>query len=73
MGARCKEDDVADLAKLLADAKAAVQAMTKEERAAMYKRQAEGVVRAEMSWPKPNKRTVNGVVVYDSWEEYCND
>ncbi len=62
-----------NLNKLLADAVAKVSAMSKEERAAMYRRQVKGVVRAEMSWPKPNKRAVNGVIVYASQEDYYND
>ena len=50
-----------------------VKAMTPEEREAMYKAQRESYVRAEMSWPKPKFKWINGVKVYDSIEDYHND
>lgn len=39
----------------------------------MWKAQRDGYVRAEMSWPKAKFKWVNGVKVYDSFEDYCND
>jgi len=57
---------------LLAKAKAAYDAMSPEERDAMNKAQCESFVRAEMGWPKPKYKWVNGVKVYESYEDYCN-
>lgn len=47
--------------------------MTPEQQEAMWKAQRDGYVRAEMSWPKAKFKWVNGVKVYDSFEDYCND
>lgn len=41
-----------ELAELLRKAKAAVEAMSPEEREEMYRKQREGWVRAEMQWAK---------------------
>ena len=49
-----------------------VKAMTTEQRKAMHKAQRESYVRAEMSWPKPKFKWVDGVKVYESYEDYCN-
>lgn len=46
--------------------------MTPEEREAMHKAQRESFVRAEMGWPKPKFKMIDGVKVYDSYEDYCN-
>lgn len=62
-----------DLDKALADAKARYDAMTPEQQAEMWRQQREGYVRAEMSWPKPKFKWINGVKVYDSYSDYCND
>lgn len=62
-----------NLEKLIAESLQRVAAMTPEEREAMYTQQRKGYVRAEMSWPKPNFTWVNGVKVYASYEDYCND
>lgn len=62
-----------ELKQLLAQAHARYDAMTPEQQAAMWKQQRDGYVRAEMSWPKPKFRWINGVKVYDSFEDYCND
>ena len=43
------------------------------EREEMYRQQREGYARAEASWPKPRYRWVDGVKVYESYEDYCND
>lgn len=60
-----------NLDELIEQSKARVAAMTDEERQAMYAAQRESYVRGEMSWPKPRYRFVNGVKVYDSYEDYC--
>ncbi len=62
----------AELEKLLAAAKAKVDAMTPEERDEMFRQQAAGYAKAEMSWPEPKYKIVDGVKVYDSYEDYCN-
>lgn len=56
------------LEQLIAESLQRVAAMTPEEREAMYAKQREGYVRAEMSWPKPKVTWVNGVKVYDSYD-----
>lgn len=61
-----------ELARLLAESKARVEAMTPEELETMLKAQRESWVRGEMGWPKPKFKWVNGVKVYDSYEDYCN-
>jgi hypothetical protein len=62
-----------DLSELIQRAVAAMDAMTPQAREEMFRRQRESYVRAEMSWPKPKFKWVNGVKVYDSFEDYCND
>jgi hypothetical protein len=52
---------------------ARVNAMTDAEREAMMKAQRESWVRAELNWPKPKFKWINGVKVYASYEDYCND
>lgn len=60
--------------KVLVDAaQVRYNAMTPEQQEAMWKAQRDGYVRAEMSWPKAKFKWVNGVKVYDSFEDYCND
>lgn len=61
------------LVKLLEEAAKRVAAMPLAEREAMFKQQRDGWVRAEMSWPKAKYRWINGVKIYDSYEDYCND
>lgn len=61
-----------ELARLLAESQAAYDAMTPEEQDEMWKAQREGYARAEASWPRPKFRIVDGVKVYDSYEDYCN-
>jgi hypothetical protein len=62
---------------LLHRAKAEVEAMTPEQRAAILRAQRESWgepwARAEMSWPKPKYEWRNGVKVYASYEDYCNE
>lgn len=62
-----------ELKALIEESKRRVAAMTPDEVEAMLKTQREGYVRAEMSWPKPNFERVNGVKVYASYQDYCND
>lgn len=61
------------LLKLLEESKNRVAAMSEEEREEMFRRQREGYVKAEMSWPKPNFHWEKGVKVYHSMEDYYND
>jgi len=61
-----------ELEDLLAKARLAYRQMTPEEQEAMHKAQCESWVRGEMGWPKPRFTMVNGVKVYDSYEDYCN-
>lgn len=61
------------LDKLLENAKAHVAAMSPEEHEAMIKAQRESYVRAEASWPKPKFKWIDGVKVYESYADYCND
>jgi len=56
-----------------AAAKAKVDAMTPEEREAMYAAQRESYARAEATWPKSKFKWIDGVKVYESYEDYCND
>ena len=62
-----------EMQKLLEEAIKKFLALSPEQREAMYKKQRESWVRAEMSWPKAKYKMVNGVKVYDSYEDYCND
>lgn len=62
-----------ELIRLLEESKKLVDAMTPEQREEMHKAQRESWVRAEMSWPKPKFKWINGVKVYDSYEDYLND
>lgn len=61
------------LNELLAKSRVWWDMATPEEKDAMLEAQRESYVRAEMSWPKPKFRWINGVKVYDSYEDYCND
>lgn len=62
-----------DLTGLLRKAKERVDAMTAVEIEAMLKEQAAAFARSEMSWPAPRFHWENGVKVYESYEDYCND
>lgn len=61
-----------DLDALLKRAAEHVKNMTPEQREAMFKAQRESFVRAEMNWPKPKLKMIDGVKVYESYEDYCN-
>lgn len=65
--------DRPELDKLLRESAAKVAAMTLAERKEMFDAQRESWVRAEMSWPKAKFKWIDGVKVYDSYEDYCND
>lgn len=58
---------------LIEESRKLVDSMTPEQKEAMLKAQAESWVRAELNWPKPKFKYVNGVKVYDSMEDYRND
>lgn len=62
-----------ELTRLLEESRKLVAAMTPEQKEALYKAQRESWVRAELNWPKPKFRYINGVKVYDSKEDYWND
>lgn len=62
-----------ELEKLIEESKAKLAAMTPGAREAMYAQQRDSYAKAEASWPKPKFRWVEGVKVYDSYEDYCND
>lgn len=62
-----------ELTELLRLAKLKWEAMSGEEKEAMLHQQRDGYVKAELSWPKPKFKWVNGVKVYESYEDYCND
>jgi hypothetical protein len=47
--------------------------LTPEEQAEHRRKQAESWVRSIVDWPKPNFHWENGVKVYHSFEDYCND
>lgn len=62
-----------ELEKLIEESKRIVAAMTEEEKTATLRKQAESWAIAEANWPKPRFKYVNGVKVYESYEDYCND
>jgi hypothetical protein len=61
------------LEQLIKEAQAKFDALTPEQQAEHRRLQKESYVRAEMSWPKPKYHWENGVKVYHSFEDYCND
>lgn len=62
-----------ELKRLIADANARYEAMTPEQQAEMWRLQRESYVRSIIEWPKPKFEWINGVKVYASFEDYCND
>lgn len=62
-----------ELEELLRRSKEMVEQMTPEEKAEMTRKQGESWAKAEASWPKPKFKMVNGVKVYNSYEDYLND
>lgn len=62
-----------ELKSLIEESKRRVAAMTPAEREAMFEAQRASWVRSVVYWPNPNFEWVNGVKVYASFEDYCND
>ncbi|MGY2995429.1 hypothetical protein [Mesorhizobium sp. URHB0026] len=62
-----------DLARLLAESRKRVAAMSSEELSAMHQAQRESWARSITEWPKPKFDWIDGVKVYASYEDYCND
>jgi hypothetical protein len=62
-----------DLAELFARAEQRWATMTPEEQEAMLAEQRASYARSIADWPKPKYRWIDGVKVYDSYEDYCND
>lgn len=62
-----------ELERLLAKSKKHVDAMTPEQKREMLREQGESWARAEASWPQSKFHWENGVKVYHSYEDYCND
>lgn len=52
---------------------ARVKAMSEEKRAKIIEDQRKSFIRSIMEWPRPKFRWINGVKVYDSYKDYCND
>jgi len=61
------------LAELLHRAQARFDAMTPVQQANERQLQRESFLRSIANWPKPNYKWVNGVKVYATYEDYCND
>lgn len=61
------------LDQLLSEAIEAFDKLSPEEQKAHREAQRQSYVRAELSWPAPKFRMVNGVKVYDSYKDYLND
>ena len=47
--------------------------MSDEDRKRMMDAQAASYARSITDWPKPSYQWINGVKVYASFEDYCND
>lgn len=62
-----------ELDALIKRSKEIVDNMTPKQLAEMVRKQGESWARAEMSWPKAKYHYENGVKVYESYEDYCND
>ncbi len=62
-----------ELLRLLKKSRRKVEAMTPDALAAMHVEQRESFMRGETGWPKPKFHWENGVKVYESYEDYCND
>lgn len=63
---------MSEIEDLLLAAAAKIAAMSPTEREAMYRAQRDAYVCAEMRWPKPRFKMIDGVKVYASYEDYCN-
>jgi hypothetical protein len=64
---------LATLDELIDKAKAWWDNATPEDREAMIAVQRASWLRAEMNWPKAKFQWIDGVKVYNSYEDYCND
>lgn len=62
-----------ELEELIKRSREYVDSLTPEQLREMIRQQCESWVRAEMSWPRPKYKWIDGVKVYDSYEDYCND
>lgn len=63
----------AELKVLVDAAQRRYDALSPEQKADHDKAQRDSFVRSITEWPKPNYRWENGVKVYDSFADYCND
>lgn len=63
----------AELKTLVDAANKRYEAMTPEQQTDMWRKQRESYARSIALWPKPKFKWINGVKVYDSYEDYCND
>ena len=57
----------------LIEAVAAFKALSPEQQEAMIRAQRESWARSIVEWPKPRYRWENGMKIYESYEDYCND
>jgi len=62
-----------DFDELVRKSKEFLARLTAEEREEHFRKQRENWARAEASWPNPKFKFVNGVKVYESYEDYVND
>lgn len=62
-----------ELDALIAKSKACVDSLTPEQYRDMVRKQAEGWAKSEAAWPKPKFKMLNGVKVFESYEDYLND
>jgi hypothetical protein len=62
-----------NLAELFVRAKQLLDAMTPQEQEALLAEQRTSYARSIANWPKPKYRWIDGVKVYDSYEDYCDD
>lgn len=67
------KDQSPSLDELIAQSKLWWDNATSAEREAMIAKQRESWVRGELNWPKAKFKWIDGVKVYDSYEDYCND
>jgi hypothetical protein len=61
------------LEQLVKEALVRYNALSPEQKAEHDRLQQESFVRSIVNWPKPNFHWENGVKVYHSYEDYCND
>jgi hypothetical protein len=67
------ESNQTSLEELLKQAQAKYDAMTHEQQVEIQEEQHQSFVRSIVNWPKSNYYWENGVEVYHSFEDYCND